>query len=114
MRKASAILREMLPDVEIDGEMRATAALDSDYRESIFQHSKLTGSANLLICPNLDSANIALSLLRRKANGLLVGPFLSGLAKPAHVLVNSASPRGIFNMSALASADIVLYKESRA
>ncbi|GAA6168841.1 NADP-dependent malic enzyme [Sessilibacter corallicola] len=114
MRKAAETLRELLPDVELDGEMHSMAALDTAYRDNIFKHSQLKGSANLLIFPNIDAAHITLGLLRRKANGLMVGPFLSGLARPAHVIVNSASPRAIFNMSALAAADILHYKEQFA
>ncbi len=111
MREAARILREELPDIELDGEMNSLTALRESYRESIFKHSNLKGEANLLICPNLDSANIALGLLRAKANGLLVGAFLSGFNKPAHVLINSATERGIFNMSALAAADMSFYKK---
>jgi len=111
MRQASDILREMYPDYEIDGEMQSISALDSHYRQSVNSHSNLSGTANLLIFPGLDAANIALGLLRKQSGGLLVGPFLSGLARPAHILVNSATPRGIFNMSALASADIVRFRQ---
>ncbi len=106
MREATRILREEMPDLELDGEMNSLTALREPYRDSIYKHSNLTGEANLLICPNLDAGNIALGLLRAKANGLLVGSFLSGFNKPAHVLLNSATARGIFNMSALAAADM--------
>ncbi|WP_317931227.1 NADP-dependent malic enzyme [Halioxenophilus sp. WMMB6] len=114
MRKASELLRRQYPDLEIDGEMHAVTALDEEYRNTIFEHSHLKGSANLLIFPNIDAAHLALGLLRRKANGLLVGPFLSGLAKPAHILVNSASARSIYNTSALAAADILRYQQQLA
>jgi len=107
MRKAAELLRNQLPDVEIDGEMHSMTALNDDYRNTIYQNSKLTSNANLLVFPNLDAANIALGLLRQKANGLLIGPYLSGLSKPAHITVNSATPRAIYNMSALAAADIL-------
>jgi malate dehydrogenase (oxaloacetate-decarboxylating)(NADP+) len=107
MRAAADILRAENPDVEIDGEMRATAAFDEQYRETVYRNCNLTGNANLLVFPNLDSANLVLSVLRKKANGLLIGPYLSGLAKPAHIMVNSATPRAIYNMSVLAAADIV-------
>jgi malate dehydrogenase (oxaloacetate-decarboxylating)(NADP+) len=107
MRLASEILREQLPDVEIDGEMHSLTALDSAYRQTIFDHSQLQGKANLLVFPGLDAANIALGLLRQKANGLLIGPYMSGLKRPAHIMVNSATPRAIFNVSALAAAEII-------
>ncbi len=105
MRKAAAILQERFPDVEIDGEMHAMAALDPANRAPIYQHSMLSGAANLLVFPNLDAANIALDLIRSSSKALLVGPFLSGLALPAHVLVPQSTARGIFNISTLAVAD---------
>ncbi len=114
MRKACEILRKQYPDLEIDGEMHGMTAMDVEYRATINKYSQLKSPANLLIFPNIDAAHSALGLMRHKANGLLVGPFLSGLSKPAHVMVNSASPRGIFNMSALASADIIRYKQEES
>jgi malate dehydrogenase (oxaloacetate-decarboxylating)(NADP+) len=105
MRQASEILRAQLPDVDIDGEMHSLTALDSAYRQTIFDDSQLKGSANLLVFPGLDAANIALGLLRKKANGLLIGPYMSGLKRPAHIMVNSATPRAIYNVSALAVAE---------
>ena len=106
MRDASAMLRDRIQDVEIDGEMHALAALNEDLRQSIFSGTSLSGKANLLVMPNLDAATIALGLIRGLANGLLIGPFLQGLAKPAHIVIPSVSARGIFNMSAVAAADI--------
>jgi len=114
MRRAGEILRQQFPDLELDGEMHAMTALNTEYRHSIYRHSQLKGVANLWVFPNIDAAHIALGLLRRKAYGHLVGPILSGLAKPAHILINSATPRCIFNMSALAAADILRYKQEQA
>ncbi len=111
MRKASAILREALPDVQIDGEMHSMSAMNRIDREAAYAHTTLRDDANLLICPDLDSANIALGLLRTRANGLLVGPFLSGLARPVHILIPSVTARGIFNMTALAAGDLVRIDE---
>jgi malate dehydrogenase (oxaloacetate-decarboxylating)(NADP+) len=107
MRHASEILRAQLPDVEIDGEMHSLTALDSSYRQTIFADSQLQSSANLLVFPGLDAANIALGLLRQKANGLLIGPYMSGLKRPAHIMLNSATPRTIYNVTAIAVAEIV-------
>jgi malate dehydrogenase (oxaloacetate-decarboxylating)(NADP+) len=111
MRQASEILRAKLPDVEIDGEMHSLTALDSAYRETIYGDSRLRGKANLLVFPGLDAANIALGLLRQTANGLLIGPYMSGLKRPAHIMVNSATPRAIYNVSALAVAEILAKQE---
>ena len=102
MRRALAMIRERDPGLEIDGEMHADAALVQDIRDRLVLDSRLTGSANLLIMPNLDAANIAFNLLKAAAEGLPVGPMLLGMAKPIHVLVPSVTARGIVNLSALA------------
>ena len=105
MRKALKLLHERNPELEVEGEMHADAALDETIRNRIFPNSRLKGSANLLIFPNLDSANIAYNLAKALGNGLSVGPILIGLDKPAHVLTSSVTARGIVNMSAVAVVD---------
>jgi malate dehydrogenase (oxaloacetate-decarboxylating)(NADP+) len=104
MRRALAIVRAQAPDLEVDGEMHADAALSEPLRERLVSNSPLEGAANLLIMPNLDAANIGLTLLGASAGGLQVGPMLLGLAKPLHVLVQKVTARGIVNMTALAAS----------
>jgi malate dehydrogenase (oxaloacetate-decarboxylating)(NADP+) len=104
MRDALKLLRKTAPDLEVDGEMHADAALSEALRARFVQQSPLTGSANLLVMPNLDAANIALTLLSAATEALLVGPLLLGAAKPLHVMVPSVTARGIVNMTALAVA----------
>jgi malate dehydrogenase (oxaloacetate-decarboxylating)(NADP+) len=104
MRKALSLLREAEPDFELDGEMHADAALSESLRARIVSSSPLTGSANLLVMPTLDAANIALTLLSAATEALLVGPLLLGVSKPVHVMVPSVTARGIVNMTALAVA----------
>ncbi|EGG98220.1 NADP-dependent malic enzyme [gamma proteobacterium IMCC2047] len=106
MRKASAILRERMPDLELDGEMHAMSAMNNRLRGMAFQGSTLKDQANLLIMPNLDAANIAVGMIRSVTDAMLVGPFISGLAQPAHIMIPSVTARGIFNVSAATSADI--------
>ena len=106
VREATTMFMERYPHIEADGEMHADAALDEKVRLDLLPESKLTGSANLLICPNLDSANIARNLLKVLGNGVTVGPVLLGLEKEAHVATASNSPRGIFNMAAVALANV--------
>jgi malate dehydrogenase (oxaloacetate-decarboxylating)(NADP+) len=84
--------------------MHADTALSEALRGRVVSQSPLTGSANLLVMPNLDAANIALTLLAGATEGLLVGPLLLGVAKPVHVMVPSVTARGIVNMTALAVA----------
>jgi len=105
MRRAVAMLHECAPDLEVDGEMHASAALSVAVRDTINPFSTLEGSANLLIMPGLDTANIAMELTRAVHGALLIGPILSGTARSAHVVTPTATAKGIFNMSALAVAD---------
>jgi len=102
MRRALAMIRARDPELEIDGEMHADAALVEAIRDQAVPDSRLHGAANLLIMPSLDAANIAFNLLRAAADGLSVGPVLLGMSRPIHVLVPSVTARGIVNLSALA------------
>jgi malate dehydrogenase (oxaloacetate-decarboxylating)(NADP+) len=104
MRTALALVRAQNPALEIDGEMHADAALSEAIRERVMPDSTLSGTANLLILPNLDAANIAFTLVKAAADGLPVGPLLLGMSQPAHVLVPSVTARGIVNLTALASS----------
>ena len=105
MQAAMKILREENPELEVEGEMQADAALDEVIRNRVFPDSKLTGQANLLIFPNLEASNTAFNLLKVLGNGLPVGPMLLGTAKPVHILTSAVTSRGIINMSALAVVD---------
>jgi len=102
MRRAVQILDGLAPNFEYEGEMHADAALDEELRQRIFPSSRLSGSANLLVMPNLDAANISTNLLKTMGNGLRVGPVLLGGAQPAHIVTSSVTARGLFNLSALA------------
>ncbi len=93
---------ERAPALEIDGEMHADAALVQAIRDRAVPDSRLSGSANLLIMPTLDAANIAFNMLKAAADGLPIGPMLLGMTKPIHVVVPSVTARGIVNLSALA------------
>jgi malate dehydrogenase (oxaloacetate-decarboxylating)(NADP+) len=103
MRAALGLIRARAPELEIDGEMHADAALSEVLRNGMVPDSRLEGTANLLIMPSLDSANISFNLLKAAADGLPVGPMLLGMAKPIHVLPHSVTARGILNLSAIAA-----------
>lgn len=105
MREAVQTLKEIDPDLEVEGEMHADAAINPAVRERIFPNSRLKGRANLLILPNLEAANNAFNLLKSIGDGLPVGPLLVGAAAPAHILTPSVTARGLVNMSALAVVD---------
>ncbi|MEM8812871.1 MAG: phosphate acyltransferase, partial [Pseudomonadota bacterium] len=102
MREATRILRQRAPDLEVDGEMHADAALSEALRSRTFQHSTLTGEANLLVMPNVDAAHISLNLLRSMGGGVPVGPIMLGAARPAHIVSQSITVRGLLNMTAVA------------
>jgi len=102
MRETLAILREMAPELEADGEMHADSALDEAVRKTFLADSTLHGSANLLVMPNMDAANIAYNLLKVIAgNGVAIGPILLGAAAPVHILTPASTVRRIVNMAAL-------------
>lgn len=103
MRKAVCDIRKRAPKLEIDGEMHADAALSTRIRDDVMPKSKLKGQANLFIMPNVDSANISFNMLKILGDAIPIGPILMGVAKPAHILTPSATPRTIVNMAALAS-----------
>jgi len=102
MRQTLALLKERMPQLEVDGEMHGDCALDEAARKAILPDSTLHGNANLLVCPNLDSANIAYNLLKSAAgHNVAIGPMLLGCAAPAHILTPSATVRRIVNMTAV-------------
>ncbi len=106
MRDTLALVQQLAPWLEVDGEMHGDTALDAGYRKQIMPHSPLTGEANLLVLPNIDAANISYNLLKTAAGGgIAIGPVLLGAAKPVHVLTPSATVRRIVNMTALTVAD---------
>jgi malate dehydrogenase (oxaloacetate-decarboxylating)(NADP+) len=103
MREALKLIHAAAPELEVDGEMHADAALIPAIRDRAVHDSPLTDAANLLVMPNLDSANIACNLVKAAADGLQIGPLLLGMKKPIHVLVPSVTARGIANLTALAT-----------
>jgi malate dehydrogenase (oxaloacetate-decarboxylating)(NADP+) len=105
MRKAAEILKKIAPDLQFDGEMHADTALSEVLRQRVYPHSSLKGEANLLVFPNLDSANITLTAVKQMMDALHVGPILLGAEKPAHILTPSVTSRGVVNMTALAIAE---------
>lgn len=101
MRKVHDILTKINPDFEFDGEMHGDTALDESIRKHEFPFSQLKGSANLLILPSLDAANIAFNLLKSASGNASLGPILLGASKPVHILSPTATARRIVNMTAL-------------
>lgn len=104
MRDALAILRRIAPEMEVDGEMHGDAAINPEMRDIIFPGSTLKGSANLLVMPCLDSANIAFNLLKTIEEGVSVGPMLLGMKKPVHIVTPAIRARGLVDITAHAAA----------
>jgi malate dehydrogenase (oxaloacetate-decarboxylating)(NADP+) len=106
MREALELIKAYAPDLEVDGEMHGDCALDEELRLKILPSSTLKGAANLLICPNVDSGNIAYNLLKTAAGGnVAIGPFLLGVNAPVCILTSSATVRRIVNMTAMTVVD---------
>jgi malate dehydrogenase (oxaloacetate-decarboxylating)(NADP+) len=107
MAEARRLIAERAPQLEVDGEMHGDAALSEVIRKQAFPGTKLTGEANLLIMPNVEAANITYNLLKVVGGeGVTVGPFLLGAAKPVHILTPAATVRRIINMTAVAAANV--------
>ncbi|HEY5790775.1 MAG TPA: NADP-dependent malic enzyme [Gammaproteobacteria bacterium] len=105
LREALQRLREMDPELEVDGEMQTDAALSAEVRARIFPKSRLSGVANLLVMANQDAANVSFNALKALGNGVSVGPILLGMNRPVHILNRTVTTRGTVNLAALAAAD---------
>jgi malate dehydrogenase (oxaloacetate-decarboxylating)(NADP+) len=105
MRAALSLIRARAPELEIDGEMQADSALIEAVRLRKLPSSTLKGEANLLVMPDLTSANVAYQVLKVFGDALPVGPILLGTALPAHILTGSVTSRGVVNMTAIAVAE---------
>ncbi|WP_353235823.1 NADP-dependent malic enzyme [Diaphorobacter ruginosibacter] len=106
MRQTLEILKIQAPWLEVDGEMHGDVALDGKARAALMPRSTLSGSANLLVMPNIDAANISYNLLKTAAGGgISIGPVLLGASQPVHILTPSTTVRRLVNMTALTVAD---------
>lgn len=102
MREVLGRINAAIPNLEVEGEMHCDAALDERIRRQVFPESRLKGTANLLVMPNLDAANIAYNGLKVAAgDNLTIGPILLGTSRPAHILTSTATVRRIVNLTAL-------------
>jgi malate dehydrogenase (oxaloacetate-decarboxylating)(NADP+) len=105
MRAARDLFVQRMPDVAADGELQGDAAFSEELREALLPDSTLKGAANVLVCPNLDAANILFNVLKMTGgHGVTIGPILLGANAPVHVLTPSSTVRRIVNMTALAVA----------
>lgn len=101
--KATELAQKMAPDVLIDGEMQADAALIPSVAERKCKGSKVAGRANVLIFPDLDAGNICYKITERLAGAQAIGPLVQGMAKPAHDLSRGCSADDIVKVAAVAA-----------
>ncbi len=109
-KEALKIIRAIDPNLEVEGEMKADTALVPEIRETLFPNSKMKGAANLLVMPDLESANISYNIAKSLGNGIAVGPILIGMAKSVHITVPSVTVRGLVNITAIAAVDAQSHK----
>jgi malate dehydrogenase (oxaloacetate-decarboxylating)(NADP+) len=105
VRRAVDLVRQKAPGLMIDGEMQADTAVVPGIIEETYPFSTLKGGANVLIFPNLESGNIAYKLLQRIGGAELIGPLLTGLSRPVHVLQRGSEVNDIVHVAAVAVVD---------
>ncbi len=105
VRKAVELLHYADPTLIVDGEVSADDALSPEVIEQQYPFSALKGGANVLIFPDLASANIATKLLAKIGGGEIIGPILMGMSRPVHVLQRTATVEDIVNLAAIAVVD---------
>jgi len=105
VRKAVELVKQRAPDLVVDGEMQADTAVTPEILERDYAFSPLKGGANVLIFPNLEAGNVAYKLLSRLGGAEAIGPILTGLSRPIHVLQRGAEVNEIVNVAAIAVVD---------
>ncbi|MFO7813053.1 MAG: NADP-dependent malic enzyme [Pelovirga sp.] len=105
VKKATALVKQLDPDLIVDGEIQANVALDPELTENQYPFSMLKGDANVFIFPDLQSGNISYKLLNKLGGAEAIGPILMGMKKPVHVLQRGDDVADIINMAAVAVVD---------
>jgi malate dehydrogenase (oxaloacetate-decarboxylating)(NADP+) len=105
VRRATEIVRQRRPDLMVDGEMQADTAVSPELLDEVFPFSTLKGGANVLIFPDLQSANVAFKLVGHLGGAEAIGPILMGMRKPVHLLQHGSEVKDIVYMTAIAVVD---------
>ena len=103
--EAVRLLKETDPELECDGEMMAETALEAGVLRGTYPFSSLTGAANVLIFPDLNSGNIGYQLIKATAKAEAIGPILVGMTKPVHILQRTAQAQDVVNTAVIAAVD---------
>lgn len=111
VREATRIAKELQPDLQIDGELQADAALVPSVAKSKAPNSEIAGKANVLVFPTLDAGNIGYKLAQRLGNAEAVGPVLQGMAAPVNDLSRGCSVDDIYKMVAIAANQAIGLKQ---
>ena len=115
MRRAAELVQQLRPDLVVDGEMQADTAVDPEIVRTTYPFSKVKGDANLLIFPGLSSGNIAFKLMQRLGGATAIGPILTGMRRPVHLLIIGAyEVRDIVQMTALAAVGAEARRQTAA
>jgi malate dehydrogenase (oxaloacetate-decarboxylating)(NADP+) len=113
MKKAAELAKKLRPDLHIDGDMQADTAVNSEIQNRIFPFSGLGGEANILIFPNLESANISYKLLQQIGKVEVLGPFLLGVRRSANVLQRTTTVETIFSSVVITALESQFIKDRR-
>lgn len=114
MREAYFDIKTRAPDLEIDGEMHADAALSEEIRQMIMPNSTLKGSANLLVMPNVDAANITYNAIKVLSDCIPIGPILLGARHIAQIVTTAATTRGLVNVTAVSAVGAQIFSDDRS
>jgi malate dehydrogenase (oxaloacetate-decarboxylating)(NADP+) len=113
MARATEMVKQRQPDLEVDGEMQVDVALDSELRESTFEFAELSDDANVFIFPNLDAGNIAYQMMQHLAGAEVIGPILLGMDKPVNVISLGSSVSSIVNLTVITALKAQLDERRR-
>jgi malate dehydrogenase (oxaloacetate-decarboxylating)(NADP+) len=110
VKHATELVKKLRPGLVIDGEMQADTALDPEISKESFPFNQVAGDANILIFPDLNSANTAYKLMSKMGAADAVGPILVGMNKPVFVLQQNSDVNDVVNMAAITAMEIQLRK----
>jgi malate dehydrogenase (oxaloacetate-decarboxylating)(NADP+) len=113
VRKAVELVRSRAPEIPVDGEMQLEPAIDPESARQHYPFSQIQGDANVLVFPDLHSGNLAYKLMQRLGGAETIGPILTGLAKPVHIVTPMSDDNEIINMVAIAGVEAALRKVGR-
>ena len=113
VKKAVALVAARAPQLPIEGEMPLEPAIDPDVAQEHFPFSRIQGDANVLIFPDLHSGNLGYKLMQRMAGAETIGPVLTGLAKPVHIVAPTSDDNEIINIAAIAVVEAQLRESDR-